>query len=359
MRKRIIVLMIIVLAFFIGCASMYFLVKTFPFKREIVNTNVTKYKIEEEASFDAIDKVYDAVVVVEAYVNDQKNTSGTGFVYKKDDVSGYILTNYHVVEGADEVRVILSNGDVVDASILGVDDIGDIAVLSIMESKVNKVAEIGNSNDIQVGSTVFAIGAPMGTDYSGTTTKGCISAKNRMVSYSQNDGASEAIMRVVQTDAAINPGNSGGPLISLAGQVIGVTSSKLILDAIEGIGFAIPIEDAMKYTQKLEKGEIIERPFLGVSLIDASDNYQLFINDITISKTIKTGSVIISITKNSLADIAGLKKGDVIVKIGNVDIKNTVELRYQLYTHEIGDKVKITYYRRSNINSVDITLEKE
>ena len=251
----------------------------------------------------------------------------------------------------------MTNGERVEATVLGSDPLGDIAVLSIPENKVIKVAQIGNTENVRVGSTVFAIGAPMGSDYSGTTTRGCISAKDRIVSFSITGDRDEMLMRVIQTDAAINPGNSGGPLINLAGDVIGVTSLKLVQEEIEGIGFAIPIEDAMKYMDILEKGETIKRPVLGVQLLNVDETYALFYSDIRVDDSIEAGAVVQAVIEGTSAYEAGLKKGDVILQIGKSKIKNKAELRYELYKHKVGDKVTISYYRDGKVKDVQITLK--
>ncbi len=357
MRKKIILSILFVFIFFIGAASSYLVISYFPLKTQTVEKIINEYKVEETATFDAIDKIYDAVVVVETFYRNKASSSGTGFVYKKDDKKGYIITNYHVIDKADKVEVILTNGERVEATVLGSDALGDIAVLSIPENKVIKVAQIGNTKNVKVGSTVFAIGAPMGSEYSGTTTRGCISAKDRMVSFSLTGSNDEMLMRVIQTDAAINPGNSGGPLISLAGDVIGVTSLKLVQEEIEGIGFAIPIEDAMRYMDTLEKGEAIKRPVLGVQLLNVDETYALFYSDIRIDNSIEAGAVIQTVIEDTSAYEAGLKKGDVILQIGKNKIKNKAELRYELYKHNVGDKVTLSYYRDGKIKDTQVTLK--
>ncbi|MDD2202865.1 MAG: trypsin-like peptidase domain-containing protein [Bacilli bacterium] len=358
MRKRIIISIVIILTFFLGGATNYLIIRELPLPTQEVQKVITEYKIEETATFEAIDKIYDAVVVVETFNNEQSSSSGTGFVYKKDDKKGYIITNNHVVTGADKVEIILTSGERVSATVLGSDDIGDIAVLSIPADKVIKVAEIGNTKNTKVGSTVFAIGAPMGSEYSGTTTRGCVSAKDRMVSFSLSDiGSNDILMRVIQTDAAINPGNSGGPLINLAGEVIGVTSLKLVQEQIEGIGFAIPIEDALKHMDLLEKGEKIKRPVLGVQLLDLDEVYALFYSNIYIDEQVKTGAVIQSVLADTSASEAGLRKGDVILQVGDVKVEDKAELRYELYKYSAGDKIKIIYYRDGKTENVEVILK--
>lgn len=358
MRKKIVTSVVIIVTFFLGCGSTYLLIRLYPPEVEKVEKVVNEYKIEETTSFEAIDKVYDAVVVVETFKNNRAASSGTGFVYKQDEDKGYIITNNHVISGSDKVEVIMTNGDRVSATVLGNDIVGDIAVLSIPKEKIIKVAAIGNTSNMRVGATVFAIGAPMGSEYSGTTTRGCISAKNRLVEFSlSNDGGGDIMMKVIQTDAAINPGNSGGPLINLAGEVIGITSLKLVESQIEGIGFAIPIEDAMRYTGILEKGETIKRPVLGVQLLDLDETYALFYNNIRVDENIESGAVIQTVISNTSAFDADLKKGDIIVQAGDVKIKNKAELRYELYKYNVGDKLKITYFRDGKVNEKELILK--
>lgn len=358
MRKRILYSILIVLVFFLGISGSYLLMRYYPITTETINKVINKTKIEETAVEGAIEKSYDAVVVVESVRGDQVIATGTGFVYKTDNDYGYILTNNHVISDGTDIVVIMSNGEQVEAKLLGKDSYADIAVMSIPKAKVVKVATIGSTEDVKLGSTVFAIGAPVSTDYSGTVTRGIISGKDRLVTIDINeDNNSDWLMRVVQTDAAINPGNSGGPLVNLAGEVIGITSSKLVDENIEGIGFAIPIEDAMTYVSRLEKGEVIARPVLGVELLDIDEMYALFYSNISIDKNITSGAVIESVISNSAAADAGLKKGDIITKLEDVEINNKAELRYQLYKHNAGDKVKITYYRDGKTKETTATLK--
>lgn len=357
-RKYILYFLIALLFFFLGIIFNYAYITYNPVTTETINKVVNEIKIEETAVEEAIEKVYNAVVVVESLKNDATVSSGTGFVYKEDNKHGYIITNYHVLSDGNKAAVTFSNGERVEADILGSDVYADIAVLSVPKSKVIKVASIGSSAKMAVGNTVFAIGAPVGIEYSGTVTKGIISNKERFVPISLSGSSSnDWLMRVIQTDAAINPGNSGGPLVNIAGEVIGITSLKLIDSKIEGIGFAIPIEDAMLYVEKLEKGEVISRPMLGVQLLDVTEIFALFYSNITLDDDVKEGAVIQAVIKDSAATKAGLKKGDVILKIGDKRIKNKAELRYELYKYDVGSKVKITYYRDKKIREVEVTLK--
>ena len=313
---------------------------------------VNETKLSETAIEDAIDKAYDSVVTVESYKNNQNIGSGSGFVYKTDGSKGYILTNHHVIDSADKIEVILSDNETVEVKLLGSDEYTDIAVLSIDKSKVKKVATLGDSDNINLGSTVIAIGSPMGSDYSGSITRGIISGKDRMIE------SNSIIAKVIQTDAAINPGNSGGPLVNLAGEVIGITSMKLATEEIEGMGFAIPINEAKVYVEYLEKGEEISRPVMGVSLINVSDRYALYMYNIRLSSDITSGAIISSVENNSPAEKAGLKSGDVITKFDDHDITNISKLRYYLYQYKIGDKIKVTYIRDCKTLETTVTLTK-
>lgn len=324
----------------------------FPVESKVITEKKTinQTKLSETAIEESIKNVYDSVVTIESYRNNQNIGSGTGFIYKTDSKSGYILTNHHVIEGADKVEVILTNNEVVEVEVLGSDSYTDLAVLNINKDKVIKVANLGDSDDINLGSTVFTVGSPMGSDYSGSITRGIISGKDRTI---END---DIITKVIQTDAAINPGNSGGPLVNLAGEVIGITSMKLAKEEIEGMGFAIPINEAKIYVEYLEKGEDIKRPSIGVSLINVSDRYSLFMYNIRIDSNITSGVVIADVTKDLPADKAGIEKGDVIIKFDDNDITSVSKLRYYLYQYKVGDKIKVTYIRDGKTKETTMTL---
>ena len=324
-------------------------VKYFPIESKVITENINKTVVTEKGIEEAIGNVYDAVVTVNSYYGNTKVGTGSGFIYKNDD-KGYILTNNHVIEDANNYTVILSTGEVVEAKLLGRDAYSDLAVLSIDKDKVTKVATLGDSDAIEVGNTVFTVGSPMGEEYSGSVTRGIISGKDRAVE------VDDVVTKVIQTDASINPGNSGGPLVNLAGEVIGITSMKLASSEIEGMGFAIPINDVKIYVQSLEKGEEVSRPALGVSLINVTDTYRLYYYNIRLSRNIKSGVVVAAVDSNGPAYRSGMTVGDVIVKVNDKDVENISRLRYYLYQYNIGDTVSITYIRDGSENTVDITL---
>ena len=360
MRKKIAIITTIILSLFIGASGMYLVMQYFPSDtirtvfRDTKNVMITS----NDSISESVDKLYDSVVVVQTSLNDQSVGNGTGFVYKMDNEKGYIITNNHVVANGNTFHVIFSNGKSVNATLLGSDVYSDIAVLSVDEENVTGVATIGKSNNMKVGDTVFTIGAPISNEYSGTVTKGIISGKDRMVSVTLSNQIGDYVMNVIQTDAAINPGNSGGPLANINGEVIGINSAKLVQEEIEGIGFAIPIDEAMVFVEKLEKGEKIVRPMLGVTLLNMDESYELYLSGVVVSKDSPSGVVIGSITNDSPAEKAKLQKGDIITKVDGEKVDSRAKLRYALYKHNVGDKVDITYYRDGKENKVTLELDK-
>ena len=211
--------------------------------------NTSSVNITETNSIaDAVEKVYDAVVVVESYYKGELYSTGTGFVYKKEGNKAYIMTNNHVIDGGETIKVLFNDGTELETKVVGADTYSDIAVLSIAANDDIKVASLGKTEDLKVGDTVFTVGSPEGSEYAGTVTKGVLSAKERLVAVAlSNTTTSDYYMSVLQTDAAINPGNSGGPICNTNGEVIGITNMKLVDNSVEGMGFAIPIEDALTY----------------------------------------------------------------------------------------------------------------
>ena len=326
------------------------------------NRTISQTKVTEEAMEDAIDKVYDSVLCIEV-LNDNGDTlsTGTGFVYAKDDKYGYVLTNAHVVSGGSNIQATLSNNKVVKLTILGTDSYTDLAVLRMDAKDVLQVASIGTSENMEVGNTVFTVGSPMGATYAGTVTKGILSGKDRLVETSTSNNllnSESYIVKVLQTDAAISPGNSGGPLVNLAGDVIGITSLKLVDEEVEGMGFAIPIEDAMNYVDTLEKGETIQRPMMGVQIIDLTNKYVLYRYGINVDDSIESGVMLMEVSNGYPAADAGLKDGDVITEINGEKISTTSQFKYELYKHSVGDTIEVTYIRDGKEKKTNVTLNK-
>ncbi len=342
--------------FFIGCASMYMIIRAYPLNISNINNNTNvvdrKFTVSEIGLSTGINNVYDSVVVVQNYKNDKSNGIGSGFIYNND---GYIMTNSHVIEGASNIKVMLMSGDAVDATIIGDDEYADIAVIKIDKKYVTKVATLGSSESINVGDTVFTIGSPISNEYYGTVTRGILSGKNRLVNVTV-ESSNDWIMNVMQTDAAINPGNSGGPLCNANGDVIGINSMKLVQSQVEGMGFAIPIEDAISYANMIVKGEKIKRSYLGLRMVNVSSTYNFANEDIKIDSKVISGVAIIEILKDGPCNNTGLKKGDVITKIGDYKIKTVAELRYHLYKYKPNDKINIVVNRNGKVMSYKVTL---
>lgn len=348
----------IISSFFVGVISTIIVVHYFPINTQIIEKTVSEITVTESDTISSsVDKVYNAVVVIESYTNNKLSSSGTGFVYKQDGKTGYIITNYHVIKGATSIKVVNANNESVDAKLLGGDEYEDVAVLSIDSSAVLAVAEIGSSEEMSIGDTLFTVGTPVGSEYMGTVTKGILSGKDRTVSVTL-DNNNSYMMQVLQTDAAINPGNSGGPLCNINGQVVGVNSLKLVQDTIEGMGFAIPIELVMTSVDRLEKGERIVRPVLGIESLDATNTYALYRNNILLDEDIDSGVVIVNVVEDSPAEAAGLSKGDVILEINDNKITDGAHLKYILYKYTVGDKITVKYYRDGKIKETVVSLTK-
>lgn len=353
MRERIVNVIIILVVLVLGVTgTLYFTSNGNDNVTGLVKKNVTI--TSNDSISESIDKVYDSVVVVENYRSGRLTGYGSGFVYKKDNKYGYILTNNHVVEEATEVKVTLSSGEEIEAEVLGTDAYMDIAVLKIDSDKVLQVAEIGDSTEAKIGDTVFTVGTPVSTDYAGTVTKGIISGENREITVTNN--GSSYMMEAIQIDASINPGNSGGPLVNINGEVIGINSVKLVESSVEGMGFAIPIEVAMSQIDKLEKGETIERPVIGVALYDLDSLPLVGYSDLRIDDSIDSGVVVDSVESGSDAEEAGLQKNDIIIKLAGTEVKNSAHLKYLLYKHNIGDSVKLTIVRNGNEKELTLRL---
>lgn len=294
----------------------------------------------------------------------QESSEGSGLIYSKQNGNAYIVTNNHVVAGSEKLEVILSDGTKVDAKKVGTDAITDLAVLSVSADKVHDTAAFGNSDAVTPGESVIAIGSPLGSKYATSVTEGIISAKNRTVDTTdEKTGQVTGQATVLQTDAAINPGNSGGPLVNAAGQVVGINSMKLASStdgtSVEGMGFAIPSNEVVKIINQLVQNGKIQRPQLGVKVVDLDQvpsRQQRSV--LKLPENVNEGVLIGSVSADSVARQAGLRKYDVIVGLDNKKIKNVADLHTQLYSHNVGDNVKIQFYRDGKAQTVDMKLTK-
>lgn len=355
MKNKIIYITSVIVSLFVGVCGTLLVVYYIPDNNE--DTKVVEEVVtinESDTIAPAVEKVYDSVVTVLNYDRSLQAT-GTGFVYKTDDEYGYILTNHHVIADARTIEVTNMQEVTVEATLLGSDEYADLAVLRVDKDFVLQIATLGDSTGMEIGDTVFAVGTPVDVKYYGTVTKGIISGINRTVNVTLDNGDA-FMMEVLQTNTAINPGNSGGPLVNMQGEVIGINTLKLVEDEIEGMGFAIPIEMATSVLDKLESGQEIERPLLGVSMVDANNQYALFSYKVYLDKDYTKGVVVVDVENDSPAATAGFKKDDVILKIDDVEIEDSTHLRYILYKYSIGDTIKIEYERDGKAQTVEVKL---
>lgn len=342
------------------------------------NTTITQTTVKNEnATTQAVDKVKDAVVSIITYSANSQNSlfgsgdsdtdtnteqvssEGSGVIYKKDGKFAYLVTNTHVINGASKVDVRLADGTKVPGEIVGSDTFSDIAVVKISSEKVTTVAEFGDSSKLTVGETAIAIGSPLGSEYANTVTQGIVSSLDRNVSLKSEDGQAIST-KAIQTDTAINPGNSGGPLINIQGQVIGITSSKIASNggtSVEGLGFAIPSNDAIHIIEQLEKNGKVTRPALGIQMVNLSNLNASDLQKLNIPGNVTSGVVVRSVQTNMPAN-GHLQKYDIITKVDDNAISSTTDLQSSLYSHSIGDSMRVTYYRNGKEETTTIKLDK-
>jgi len=290
---------------------------------------------------------------------EQDAGTGSGVIYKKSGDKAYVVTNNHVIEGANQIEVTLADGTKIEAKLLGTDIWTDLAVLEMDASKVSTVAEFGNSDSLKQGETVIAIGNPLGLDFSGSVTTGVVSGKDRAIPVDLNgDNQVDWQAEVLQTDAAINPGNSGGALVNLAGQLIGINSMKISQETVEGIGLAIPVNSAIPIIEDLEEFGEVKRPAMGVTLVDVTNVSAYHQRDtLRLPEEVTTGVVIDQVVEDSPAGIAELEQYDVIVEMDGEKIENMIELRKHLYNEkEVGDNLKLKVYRQGQLMEVTLKL---
>src|SRR5699024_4944238 len=274
--------------------------------------------------------------------------TGSGVIYKKDGDFAYVVTNHHVVEGADEVEIVLYNDEHIEAKLLGSDLFSDLAVLQIDGSKVDHVIKMGSSDDVKVGEPAIAIGNPLGHMFAGSVTQGIISGTQRTIPMDFNqDGRADWQAEVIQTDAAINPGNSGGALINMEGLLIGINSMKINQAADEGIGFSIPIDTARPIIEELEEDGKVTRAYLGVEIYSLYEVPQReWGQTLNLPKEVEGGVYVWSVEPMSPADQSGLKRLDVITELDGKQVMDMIDLRKILYEEkEVGEQVDVVYYR--------------
>lgn len=295
---------------------------------------------QESSITEVAEKVGPAVVGIsnkaQGYFGLQDAGSGSGIII---DSSGYIVTNYHVIQGADNITVRLSSNKTLNASVLGTDERSDLAVIKV-DAKNLPVVKLGDSSKVKVGDTAIAIGNSLGEQFAGSVTAGIISALNRKIEYNGS------VYRVIQTDAAINPGNSGGPLCDVEGKVIGINSLKMGSSLnVEGMGFAIDINEAKDIIKSLMNNGKVSRSYLGIygqSVISDDNKIE--------------GIYIQQVEKNSGAATAGIKPTDILMELDGKKVKNTSDIEEILNSHKVGEKVMSKIWRDGKTIETQIVL---
>lgn len=302
---------------------------------------------------DIVKKVSPSVVGIST-ITRSGVAKGTGIIMTED---GYIITNAHVVDGAQSIKVLLpdsyadeSNTDssnlTIDATLIGKDTQTDIAVLKVDKTGLTK-AEFGKSSDLQVGEAAIVIGNPLGFELANSVTAGIISALDRSITIENRT------MNTIQTDASINNGNSGGPLINSYGQVVGITSAKVTSTYGEGLGFAIPIDEAIPIIKELiANGYVTGRPTLGISGENVSNVYSQYYN-------IPKGFFVRRINESSGAKAAGMKVGDIVIGIEGKLIETIEQFNKEVKNYKAGDTVKVSVYRDGEIIDLNVVLDEE
>ena len=334
-----------------------------------VSTETASYNVQQTGAktipslSDMVEQSSSAIVGIVNYQNannpfsqqteSAKSGSGSGVIYKIDGDKAFIVTNNHVIEGAEKLEVSLESGETTTAKLVGKDALSDLAVLTIDAKYAKTVLEFGDSDTLRAGDEVIAIGNPLGLDFSGTVTQGIISAVNRSINV--NTSAGEWEMNVIQTDAAINPGNSGGALLNAAGQVIGINSLKISESGVEGLGFAIPSNEVIPLIEEMTSNGQVERPYIGIGLADLDQVPRMYLQDLP--EKVKGGVVVANIDPESAAGKAGLDVEDIITAINGTAINNSTELRKFLYSNlSVGDKATFTIYRGAEMKTIEVAL---
>ncbi|MCQ4036255.1 trypsin-like peptidase domain-containing protein [Kaistella montana] len=284
---------------------------------------------------------------------DMPTGMGSGVIISPD---GYIISNNHVVAGASKLEVVLSNKKSYVANLIGTDPTTDIALLKI-EEKGLPYLNFGNSDNVEVGQWVLAVGNPMGLN--STVTAGIVSAKGRSIDLLSQQSRTP-IESFIQTDAAINPGNSGGALVNPNGELIGINSAiSSKTGYYEGYGFAVPSNLARKVVEDIKQFGLVQRGFLGVVPLDLSDQRQVAAYNQQKKTNIKSGDgvYLMEVSENGGAEDAGLRNGDIITKVDNTVISSYYDLSFAVGSKRPGDKVAVTYLRNGKLNTVNVTLK--
>lgn len=340
---------------------------------QATENNLTSERVSVDINTDVTDVVGEVADTVVGITNLQtvrdfwsstettrETGSGSGVIYKKEGGKAYIVTNHHVVENSQGLEITFDDGTKVDGKLIGSDMWTDLAVVEIDATNVKTVITFGDSDALKRGEPVIAIGNPLGLGFAGSVTMGIVSGKDRSIPIDfDKNGSIDWQADVLQTDAAINPGNSGGALINLAGQLVGINSMKITEETVEGIGLAIPINIAIPIIKDLEKTGTVNRPTMGVSLLNLRDVPSSQQQEVLkLPNIVKDGVIVTQVFNNTPAENAGVQQYDVIVEMDGKKIDDMVGLRKHLYNEkEVGDVMKMKVYRDGKLVDVEMVLK--
>lgn len=357
MRTKLLNFCMILVALLVGAGIMFgfinYKLEPKTVEKILENRNVT---ITDTGIAEAVDKMYDSVVLVNVSSN-RSSGFGSGWIYKIDGDTTYIITNHHVINGATKITVeALKEDKEYEATLVGSDAFDDIAVIKIKTVDKFKESNIGDLSKLSLGDTVFTIGTPIEKTYKGTVTRGIISGVERLVPVAiESNYVYDYLMRAIQTDATINSGNSGGPLCNVNGEVIGINTMKLASTTTENMSFAISIDEVIPLIDEIIKNGKVERPYVGISTTDLNSARYQFGNNVNISEDAE-GIFVVDVEKNSPADKAGFKSNDIITKIEDTKITSLAEFKYYLFKNKPKNKIKITVLRNGKETVLEVEL---
>ena len=338
-----------------------FLVFPYLVNRGYVQVDLSQQRSEKISA--VAERLQPAIVSIFGYteqtdmeLEDMQNYSiGSGVVVRKLGDVVQIVTNYHVIQGANDIEVMLINGERIKAKLLAEDPMSDLALIEVQSKLITQVAKYGDSDRLRVGETAIAIGNPLGLGNTPTITTGVISSLKRTVPVSlQNNEEYDWELDVIQTDAAVNEGNSGGALLNMRGELVGIISMKMLDVGVEGLAFAIPINQARPLIEQMMEHKKVKRPFIGIAMQDL----QQFVGteNLQLPEGINHGVIVLE--ADGPAKKAGLQEEDVIVRLDSQEIHDSIDLRKYLYAEkEIGDRLTITFYREGKKQTVSLRLE--
>lgn len=334
-----------------------YVVYHFDGSKQSVPVNKISYQVNVDSAINqAIKKASPTVVGVVRFKNNRETGTGSGVIYKFENKRAFIITNHHVIKEANKIEVAFQDEERVKAELVGDDVITDLAIISIPQGNLTEHIEFSDSDELNVGEFVFAIGNPLGLNFYGSATLGIVSSTKRLIPIDiDKDGESDWFANVIQTDAAINPGNSGGALVNVDGKLIGINSMKIANTQVEGIGFSIPSNIVYKVAHDIEQYGEVERPFIGIQPVSISKLSTKEKKGLGVSYLTK-GIYVNDVTPDSSAKLSGIKINDVITKVNDEEIKDVTDFRYKIYQHHLGDVIKLSIIRENKAMEINITL---